>query len=114
MMGFKNFIKLVCLKAQKHLAPRFQAAKAQYQAMNGINGINGNFGSAATSMEKIAVRTGRTDIQTKNQFDVPYKTMCHASMGIFNVFQVAHIHFVAWDYEAESHSQLPDESLSQP
>lgn len=80
MMGFKNFIKLVCLKAQKHLAPRFQAAKAQYQAMNGINGINGNFGSAATWTEKIAVRTGREDIQTKNQFDecplqnnVPYE-----------------------------------------
>ena len=79
-MGFKNFIKLVCLKAQKHLAPRFQAAKAQYQAMNGINGINGNFGSAATWMEKIDVRTGREDIQTKNQFDecplqnnVPYE-----------------------------------------
>ena len=35
-------------------------------------------------------------------------------MGIFYVFQVAHIHFVVWDYEAESHSQLPDESLSQP
>lgn len=69
IMGFKNFIKLVCLKAQKHLAPRFQAAQAQYQVMNGINGINGNFGSAATWMEKIAVRTGRTDIQTKNQFD---------------------------------------------
>lgn len=97
MMGFKNFIKLVCPRAQKNLAPRFQAAKAQYQAMNGINGINGNFGSAATWMEKIAVRTGRTDIQTKNQFDeCPLQNNVPYEHGIFNVFQVAHIHFVVW------------------
>ena len=97
MMGFKNFIKLVCLKAQKILAPRFQAAKAQYQAMNGINGINGNFGSAATWMEKIVVRTGRTDIQTKNQFDkwILQNNVPHEH-GRFFVFQVAHIHFVVW------------------